>query len=178
MFIQLLPMDYRLIHTCILFFHIFWCSTFHHTCPLLTIRSEQERKWQEKFNTMEYILTMDAQQAEKERDELDVALQDRILRLSQAEMSKQQAERKLIDLVQRSELLEKVNRDLEEKCVWGSELEQAYEVLHSKIEVLIAERDAAVKRALRLEKEQNRIHSFALSEGLQLPSFATNEGDD
>ena len=144
----------------------------------MTLRSEQERKWQEKFNTMEYILTMDAQQAEKERDELDVALQDRILRLSQAEINKQQAERKLVDLVQRSELLEQVNRDLEEKCVWGSELEQAYEVLHSKIEVLIAERDASLKRVVGLEKERNRIHSFALSEGLQLPSFATNEGDD
>ena len=141
--------------------------------------AEQERGWTEKFNAMELVLTMDARQAEKERDDLDAALQAVSQRVHAGEQGQQAAERKAADAVQRCALLERSTKDLEEKCVWGIELEQAYEALHGKIEVLVAERDAAVRRARALEKERSRIHTYALSEGLQLPSFdVAGDGDE
>ena len=140
--------------------------------------SEQERVWNERFNNMEYILTMDAKQAEKERDELTLALHDCTNRLSKAELTTQQTIRTMASNNKRLELLEQVNEDLKQKCVWGFELEQAYESLHGKIEVIVAEHDHAVKRAAALETERSRIGTFILSEGLQLPDFDRSDDYD
>ena len=146
----------------------------------LTLKSqvaEQERGWNEKFNSMEYILTMDAKQAEKERDDLDKALQSCMQRLAQAELTAQQTVRAMHDNAKRVETLEVTNEDLQQKCVWGLELEEAYESLHAKVELMTAERDRAVKRAADLEKEKSRIQSFVLSEGIQLPNFGVSSSD-
>ena len=141
--------------------------------------SEQERRWNEKFNSMEYILTMDAKQAEKERDDLDLALQDCTRRVALAELTTQQTVRSIGESGKRVALLEAVNEDLTAKCVWGLELEQAYESLHAKVELMTAERDRAVRRAANLEREKSRIHSFVLSEGIQLPHFTgADDGDE
>ena len=139
--------------------------------------AEQERGWTEKFHAMEAVLTMDARQAEKERDDLDAALQAVSKRLHAGDQGQQHAERKVADLVKRCAALEHSAKDLEEKCVWGIELEHAYEALHGKIEVLMAERDVAVQRVRALDQERSRIHMYALSEGLQLPSFDGEGGD-
>jgi hypothetical protein len=81
-------------------------------------------RWQEKYTTMELLLTLDAQQAEKERDCL-------VARLA---LSQEALERTTVDLnILRSQTnnLTQINREqevkitqLEDKCAWGRELEQ------------------------------------------------------
>ena len=58
---------------------------------------------------------------------------------------------------------------------------QAYETLHSKMEKVMSERDATLKRVRELEKDKARIYSFALAEGIQIPTFAdkpVGDGDE
>jgi hypothetical protein len=49
------------------------------------------------------------------------------------------------------------------------------------MEKVMSERDATMKRVRELEKDKARIYSFALAEGIQIPTFAdktVEDGDD
>ena len=58
------------------------------------------------------------------------------------------------------------------KC---SYFKQAYESLHSKLEITSARKAIAQERVLELETEKRNILSYALSEGFLLPSFLGND---
>ena len=73
---------------------------------------------------MELILTLDAQQAEQERDVLKVALVQKDVRYTEADKERIVLESQLSDLRAKYEALQEVNIALEDKCVWGLELEQ------------------------------------------------------
>ena len=91
---------------------------------MVCIRAQQERNWQEKYISMELILTLDAQQAERERDALKIALLQKDSHFTEADKVRISLESKLNELQSKYDDLLSVNICLEDKCVWGLELEQ------------------------------------------------------
>lgn len=94
------------------------------TSRIILYRSAQEMRWQEKYTTMELLLTLDAQQAEKERDCLITKLA-----LSQEALDGRTSDLHLIrcqtnNLSQKNKEQEIKITQLEDKCAWGRELEQ------------------------------------------------------
>ena len=73
---------------------------------------------------MEQILIMDAKQAEKERDEYENLLFKESEKLAATEVDKKVIERHLQEMHRKCQLLLTANQELEDKCVWGLELEQ------------------------------------------------------
>jgi hypothetical protein len=73
---------------------------------------------------MERILTMDAEQAEKEKIELEKVVEEQNEKLAAADIEKQKLRKDLAEALQRCDSLQKSNLELEDKCVWGLELEQ------------------------------------------------------
>jgi hypothetical protein len=73
---------------------------------------------------MELILTLDAQQAEKERDELLVKNAEKDRKFIEFKIDILGLENIVSDLELKNASLEQTNLDLEDKCVWGLELEQ------------------------------------------------------
>jgi predicted transcriptional regulator len=81
-------------------------------------------RWQEKYTTMELLLTLDAQQAEKERDCLGarLALSQEALERTTTELNTLKSETD--NLTHMNKEQEMKITQLEDKCAWGRELEQ------------------------------------------------------
>lgn len=87
-------------------------------------RAAQERCWEEKYTTMELMLTQDAQQAEKERDDMLVEFSRDGELLTQSQEERKRLESSIRELALEYNELQSNNTRLEDKCAWGAELEQ------------------------------------------------------
>ena len=83
-----------------------------------------EKYWEEKYDSMEMTLTLDAQQADAERDKLKVVNKQKENQCREAEIERNRYKQQLLELEAKFHELEKKNLALEDKCVWGYELEQ------------------------------------------------------
>lgn len=84
----------------------------------------QEMAWQEKYTTMELLLTLDAQQAEKERDGLVARLNFVNKALDNASSELHSIKNQTQNMAQKNKEQEIRIAQLEDKCAWGRELEQ------------------------------------------------------
>jgi hypothetical protein len=88
------------------------------------IRKLQESHWLEKYGSMEIVLELDAKQAEKQRDEVQVTLNEKDLWLSERLSNVELLENEKADLISQLESLQTINDTLEEKSIWGTEVEK------------------------------------------------------
>lgn len=85
---------------------------------------------------MEMSLTLDAQQADAERDMLKVSYRQKEKQYREADIDRNHYKQQLLDLRIKCKSLEERNLILEDKCVWGFELEQVCSYLIKNLPLL------------------------------------------
>ena len=83
---------------------------------------------------MEMTLTLDAQQADAERDQLKVVNKQRENQCREVEIERNRYKQQLLELQAKCRELQENNLALEDKCVWGLELEQVRSCTIEKIQ--------------------------------------------
>lgn len=127
-----------------------------------------KRELTEEFNLKESALLREINQLSEERDilaqensTLSEKLQDEMMRTRELTTQKD-------DLTEKLAVTEK---EVESSAsFFTSELEDAYESLHTKLEVSLGENMDLAARIAKLEHENQNLQTFILTEGLQLPS--------
>ena len=97
-------------------------------------RSNLEKYWEDKYGSMEMTLTLDAQQADAERDQLKVVNKQRENQCREVEIERNRYKQQLLELQAKCRELQENNLALEDKCVWGLELEQVRSYTIEKIQ--------------------------------------------